>query len=724
MNERKPYPSHAVYLAEAVQTVRDFLSLYKSYYLLTDAEGHLQRRKGQITFGTDLELSLENALEPVQKAAYEQNAEILRQRIRQMAERAAASFQNRTAIPLEYLFQVFHLGEAERFLVLLAVAPSLDRSLERAYGLFQDDYKKTLPELDLAVRLYTADDSLRYQIRSDFHSSQNPLRYFLERKEAAEREIIKISPRILQMIWNYSQADPFLAGETSLEFPGKRAVPPLAAQGELLKQAVEAAQRGTALAFYFSGPEGVGKRTMVRQMAGALSQPVLWVDLRKLSREPEMAEEKLFAVEREQMIRMAIPCFTHFEKLQEEEGDGEGTKGKKEKLRNLLFQSLSRSRGLVCLTSTQEWGETWEVEGLQRMDFPIPAPDTEQQILLWKELLAGLPKQPVEPEALGTRYSLTPGQIQEALREAEAESQRKGLSQPGEEELMSACRRRLTVHLGNQAVQVESFYTWEDLVLPDRQKDMLRQVCNQVAFQHQVYGRWGFGKKVAYGRGVSALFYGPPGTGKTMGAQVLAHELKTELYKVNLSSVMSKYIGETEKNLEKIFDGVRHTRNILFFDEADALFGKRTEVKDSHDKYANAETAYLLQKMEEYPGIVILATNYMQNFDEAFKRRLKFMIEFPFPDPVCRKQMWKQVFPPELPLGDLDYDYLAERFELSGSSIKNIAVAAAFLAVPEKRPVELADVLTALRREMEKAGKSMSPESFGEYYDLLEPSGI
>lgn len=719
----KPYRSHEAYLEELVRTVRDFLSLYKTYYLLIDEEGHLQRRKGQITFGTDLELSLENALEPEQRAAYEREAEILRQRIRRMAERGADSFRNRTAIPLEYLFQIFRLGEAERFLVLLAVAPSLDRSLERAYGLFQDDYTKTLPELDLAVRLYTAEEDRRYQIRSAFHSADNPLRYFLERKEAAEWEVLKISPRILQMIWNYSQEDPFLAGETSLEFPDRRTAPAPVEHGELLQQAVEAAQRGIPMALYFSGPQGVGKRTVIRQMAAALSRPVLWVDLQKLSREPELAEEKLFAVERERQIRMAIPCFLHFEKLQEEEGDGEETKGKKEKFRDLFLRSLSQGGRLVCLTSTQEWKENWELDRIQRLDFPVPAPDTEQQIQLWKELLAGFPKQPVEPETLGTRYSLTPGQIREALREAEAEAQRKGLPQPGEEELLAACRRRLTVHLGNQAVQVEAFYTWEDLVLPDRQKNMLRQVCDQVVFQHQVYGRWGFGKKVAYGRGVSALFYGPPGTGKTMGAQVLARELKTELYKVNLSSVLSKYIGETEKNLEKIFDGVRHTRNILFFDEADALFGKRTEVKDSHDKYANAETAYLLQKIEEYPGIVILATNYMQNFDEAFKRRLKFMIEFPFPDVSCRKQMWKQVFPPDLPLGDLDYDYLAERFELSGSSIKNIAVAAAFLAAPERRPVELSDVLAALRREMEKAGKSMPPESFGEYYDLLKIRG-
>lgn len=204
-----------------------------------------------------------------------------------------------------------------------------------------------------------------------------------------------------------------------------------------------------------------------------------------------------------------------------------------------------------------------------------------------------------------------------------------------------------------------------------------------------------------------------------MGAQVIANQLSMELYKVDLSSVMSKYIGETEKNLGNIFDEVKKSRSILFFDEADALFGKRTEVKDSHDKYANAETAYLLQKIEEYQGIVVLATNYMQNFDEAFKRRIKFIIEFPFPLAEYRRKMWEQIFPQQTPMEELDYEYLAENFELSGSSIKNIAVAGAFLAASEGNPVGMRHILPALRDEMIKSGKSMPPESFGEYYGLV-----
>lgn len=216
------------------------------------------------------------------------------------------------------------------------------------------------------------------------------------------------------------------------------------------------------------------------------------------------------------------------------------------------------------------------------------------------------------------------------------------------------------------------------------------------------------------------MFCGPPGTGKTMGAQVIARELHLELYKADLSSVMSKYIGETEKNLGALFDEVKKSQSILFFDEADAIFGKRSEVKDAQDKYANAETAYLLQKMEEYDGIVILATNYFQNFDEAFKRRIRFIIEFPLPDAERRLEIWQRVYPKETPVSsEVDFEYLASQFELSGSSIKNIAIAAAFKAAAAGTEVEMSQILGCLREEMKKSGRNLQRDDFGQYYDLI-----
>lgn len=217
------------------------------------------------------------------------------------------------------------------------------------------------------------------------------------------------------------------------------------------------------------------------------------------------------------------------------------------------------------------------------------------------------------------------------------------------------------------------------------------------------------------------LFSGPPGTGKTMAAQIAAGELGLELYKVDLAAVVSKYVGETEKNLNEIFREASRSQAVLFFDEADVLFGKRTEMKDAHDKYNNMEAAYLLQKMEEYTGVSILATNFLQNFDEAFKRRLKFIIEFPLPGVEARRLLWRAVFPVQTPLeAEIDWEFLAAQFELSGSSIKNAAVNAAFLAAGDGRAVGMGHVLTALRRELFKSGKILTREDFGQYYMLAE----
>jgi SpoVK/Ycf46/Vps4 family AAA+-type ATPase len=222
----------------------------------------------------------------------------------------------------------------------------------------------------------------------------------------------------------------------------------------------------------------------------------------------------------------------------------------------------------------------------------------------------------------------------------------------------------------------------------------------------QVLEQWGVGRQLAASNGVTMLFAGPPGTGKTMAAEVIASELGLDLYKIDLSTVISKYIGETEKNLERIFDEAQSSNAILFFDEADALFGKRSEVKDAHDRYANIETSYLLQRMEAYDGVTILATNLRANLDEAFTRRLQFALDFPFPEEEDRLRIWETLFPAEVPRApDLDFELLARRFKLAGGNIRNIIVASAFLAAADDSPVTMEHLLHATRREMQKMGR-------------------
>jgi SpoVK/Ycf46/Vps4 family AAA+-type ATPase len=267
---------------------------------------------------------------------------------------------------------------------------------------------------------------------------------------------------------------------------------------------------------------------------------------------------------------------------------------------------------------------------------------------------------------------------------------------------------------------VQNRYSWSDLVLPAAQRQQLREVVDHIRFHERVYADWGFGDKHSLGRGNNVLFSGPSGTGKTMAAGIIATELGLDIYKIDLSAVVSKYIGETEKNLSRIFTAAETANAILFFDEADALFGRRSEVKDSHDRYANVEINYLLQRMEEHEGIVILATNLSRNLDDAFLRRIQFAVTFPQPEKEERLLLWRQVFPAQAPLAtDLDFDFLARRFKLTGGSIKNIAVGAAYLAQCEGGAIGMRHVVLAAKREFQKMGKICAKAEFGDYYELV-----
>ncbi|MEP7356314.1 MAG: ATP-binding protein, partial [Anaerolineales bacterium] len=273
-------------------------------------------------------------------------------------------------------------------------------------------------------------------------------------------------------------------------------------------------------------------------------------------------------------------------------------------------------------------------------------------------------------------------------------------------ELFLAARSYSSPGLANLAHKIEARYTWSDIVLPADQLSMLKELIATVRGRPMVLETWGVGEKLAASAGVTILFAGPPGTGKTMAAEVIASELGLELYKIDLSTVVNKYIGETEKNLGRIFDEASNSNAILFFDEADAIFGKRSEVKDAHDRYANIEVSYLLQRMETYDGVTILATNLRANLDEAFTRRLQFAVDFPFPDEAYRLRIWEALFPDSLPRADnLDLKLLAQRFKLAGGNIRNIIVSAAYLAAADGGVVTMPHLLHGARRELQKMGR-------------------
>jgi SpoVK/Ycf46/Vps4 family AAA+-type ATPase len=274
-------------------------------------------------------------------------------------------------------------------------------------------------------------------------------------------------------------------------------------------------------------------------------------------------------------------------------------------------------------------------------------------------------------------------------------------------QLWNACRSFSRPRLEALAERIVPGAQWDDLVLPKLQKETLRRLAAQARHRMTVYETWGFAAKGRRGLGLSALFAGPSGTGKTLAAEVVAGDLNLDLYRIDLSSVVSKYIGETEKNLKQLFDAAEAGGVLLLFDEADALFGKRAEVKDSHDRYANIEVSYLLQRMESFQGLAILTTNLKSSLDRAFQRRLRFTVDFPFPDEVQRKAIWARVFPPQTPTDCLQSDLLA-RLNMTGGNIRNIALNAAFLAAESGGAVDMARLLQAARMEAIKVERPLS----------------
>jgi hypothetical protein len=366
----------------------------------------------------------------------------------------------------------------------------------------------------------------------------------------------------------------------------------------------------------------------------------------------------------------------------------------------VVSRLLTWISGLVFLETRDAWPQL----GRDALTIDVTKPSAAEQEAAWRSVL-GADAESV-PARIAGQFTLNFPDIQRIGRRVR--------SQGGDPvaSVWEACVVGSRPRLDSLAQRLEvRGHGWDDLVLPETEKSLLRQIMNQVSDRHQVYQQWGFGRRLTRGLGISALFAGESGTGKTLAAEVIARELKLDLYRIDLSQVVSKYIGETEKNLRRLFDAAEDGGAILFFDEADALFGKRSEVKDSHDRYANIEINYLLQRMEAYRGLAILATNMKNALDAAFTRRLRFIVNFPFPSVPERQQIWARAFPAEAETAHLDAGRLA-RFNLTGGSIQNVAINAAFLAARAGTPVDMALVLDAIRNELRKLDRPVQESEF------------
>ncbi|NEO83830.1 MAG: ATP-binding protein [Spirulina sp. SIO3F2] len=332
----------------------------------------------------------------------------------------------------------------------------------------------------------------------------------------------------------------------------------------------------------------------------------------------------------------------------------------------------------------------------------------------WEEADAPASFQDEELARLASQFRLSGAMIQTAS--AAVQNQVTESTTELGTRLWEFCRLQARPQLEGLAQRITVNATWDDLILPEREKNTLRQITTHVRQQARVYQQWGFAGKNQRGLGLAALFAGASGTGKTTAAEILANELKLDLFRIDLSAIMSKYIGETEKNLRRIFDAAEVGGAILLFDEADALFGKRTQVKDSHDRHANIEVSYLLQRMESYQGLAILTTNLKDNLDQAFLRRLRFILNFPYPKQPERSKIWQRVFPKQTPTQDLDFELLGQ-LDVTGGNIKAIALNAAFLAAEAEQPVTMKLILDATKTEYLKLGRMLTSQET-QYWDV------
>ncbi len=364
---------------------------------------------------------------------------------------------------------------------------------------------------------------------------------------------------------------------------------------------------------------------------------------------------------------------------------------------------LERTNGAIFLDTR----ESWPGLGRSNIAVDIAKPTAAEQQTAWQSVLGT--KTEDDPAMLAGQFNLDLPDIHRIAQQTLADTS------PGDstlrDRLWKSCLLNTRPRLDTLAQRLEPRMTWDDMILPASETSLLQQIAEQVAQRSTVYEKWGFSQKMSRGLGISALFAGDSGTGKTMAAEVIAAHLRLDLYRIDLSAVVSKYIGETEKNLRRLFDAAEHGGAILFFDEADALFGKRSEVKDSHDRYANIEINYLLQRMESYRGLAILATNMKSALDQAFLRRLRFVVNFPFPGAAERKAMWQRVFPAGVPKSDLDCDRLA-RLNMTGGNIYNVALNAAFMAAHAGTPVTMPLVLDAARAEFRKLERPINETDF------------
>jgi hypothetical protein len=677
---------------------------------------------------------------PVDVQRHVGDLESRRLRLQELAvARIAVTPDESRSPPFVRLTRRFGLDPFEQFCVIAGLALAVDRNkYGKALAFLQDDVTRKQPSLDLLLRLHPGlDDASRWDAARAFDTTRPLLRWRLLRlapREAGELATpfgrrIELDDRIGRYLLDLDDLGPELEDFAAVgpwDAGSLRAAHPPALEDRLVQLVGEVQKERSAappsLVVHVHGRDGSGRRSLIAAICDRLGRRIVRVDAARLAGLPAgTLEDALVLLAREALLEPTAVCIEHLDSLLDDDT------ASVQVLKPLAgaLRSLGRITFLIG-------HRPWSPEGLLGdgtfQSVALDVPDAAEARRIWARELAQVQ---LAPEAGGTeavagvlagRFRLSPGQIHNAVATARTRSLW-DRSEPAPltiEELYIGSREQCGQRLAALARHIVSEFGWDDLILPPQQRSQLHELETAIRNATGVLEDWDFRSRLPYGRGITALFSGPSGTGKTMAAGILAHELGLDLYTIDLSRVVSKYIGETEKNLDRIFREAADANAMLFFDEADALFGKRSVIKDAHDRYANIEIAYLLQKMEEREGVTILATNLRANLDDAFLRRIRYSIEFTMPESAQRLAIWRRALPRELRLAeDVDLSWLATRLKVSGASIMNICVTAASVAYNPGGTMGMRHFSIAAKRELQKLGLQFDEAAFAP--DIPEP---
>jgi hypothetical protein len=648
-------------------------------------------------------------------------------------ERRADSQIQGANLPLAVVQERFGLSPFEVECMLVCIAPELEVRYQKIFGYLNDDVTQKYPSVDLLLRLLSMPDesaACRSRLTPASPLLRDGLLISVEEQVSGSplSRCLKVDPAIVQFLFQDYKLDAELESVwLERDYPAEanalwstNADTASSINSHIARYRQQEAIKRERLVISVIGRSGSGRRHAVESACWQAGLGVIALDCARVIKHPRL-EQVIRRAFRDSLLHASPLVLGNFEAVLQNVERGT-------EFRTALERQIEERGWIVfVLREEEEPGSAWFPRH-RHVAIHIPELSNDARKNLWVALLSE--SAPVAAgevdgiaEALAVKFRLSPGQIAIAFRRcAHLLGGKDADTSAWRAQLHAEAAQISAPRLGALAKKIKPLYHWPQLVLPEKKKELVRDVVRHVQQRRRVMEEWNFNSLMSRGKGLTVLFSGPPGTGKTMAAEVIANALQMDLYRIDLAGVVSKYIGETEKNLSRIFREAEYSDAILFFDEADALFGKRSEVKDAHDRYANIEINYLLQQIESFEGVVVLATNMRQHLDEAFLRRIQVVVEFPMPAYEDRVSIWRQSFPQKAPLDpDVDFNFLARQFELAGGHITNIILWAALLASEEGTDICMRHCIRATRRELEKIGRRCMKEEFGVYSGLLEP---